>query len=214
MKKHELARLLSSASWILLAFSTVFMFITVGITYDSAAVLILVSALLLIGTFLATTYLLIQHRSLVRTGRGWVILLLALVASSYLVFDSALDGSPRLAAVFTLLYPNIVWALLVSTVMYLWHRDVGLCLSSLGILFFLWTVALIWRSEGNLIERSLNGLLEPVESSILWWWAPISCVIWWIVPAGIISFIAHTLRLILVELGPDDRSSETINHGI
>jgi len=63
-----------------------------------------------------------------------------------------------------------------------------------------WVLALAWRFQGNLMELWLFSLNYPDSTNPLWWFNPLICFLWWVLPLGIISFAGHTISILVKEM--------------
>jgi hypothetical protein len=191
---------LTRLAWGLLAFDVLLIFLMPADTsFDSLLLLIAYAAWLISTLIFAPTWLIFRYRAFFRTWLGWATPLVSLVCSSIVVQGVLRINHPNLSLLFSLLFVVSVWSFGVATAVLLWYRDVGLGLIAWGSLVMIWIVLFAWRIQGNLIELVLSSLSHPDQPSPLWWFNPLICIWGWIIPLGAISFLAHTLRLILRE---------------
>jgi len=156
-------------------------------------------AWLIVTLLAATTWLIIYHRRLFRLWPGWLMTVALLLFSSSVAQDVLPIHYPNLSLFFSLLFIISVWDFGIATAILLWYRDVGLGLIGWGGVVFIWAVLLSWRFQGNWVELWIDALNNLESSSPLWWLNTFLCVLGWIIPLGIVSFIGHTLRLFIRE---------------
>jgi len=201
MSKTSIGLWLTRVAWCVLALDTILILLVPTDVNPGNLLLLVVYALFLISSLvIGSSWLLIHYRTFFGTWLGWAVPILVFVLSG-MVYGGVLPvRHPNLSLFFMLLFIVSGWCIGVSTAILLLCRDVGLRLIGLGSVIMIWALALGWRSQGSLIQLYLSSLTSSNEPSPLWWLNTLMCIIGWIIPLGIISFLAHTLRLIWREL--------------
>ncbi len=198
--KNSLIKFLTWLAWGLILFDLALIFlIPTEISSDSLLWPIAYLTWLVITLLMATTWLIIRHRRLFRSWLVW-LMTIAISGFSSLVVQSILSvEQPNLSFFFSLLFIIGLWCSMVATAILVYYRDVGLSLIGWGSVVFIWALVVGWRFQGSLIELWVGTLNNPEAPSPLWWLNNLLCFVWWIVPLSIISFLGHTLKLIIHE---------------
>lgn len=200
MKRTGLILWLTRLALGLLTFDLLLIFVVpVDTNFDSLLLLVAYTAWLIFTLVIASMWLMIRYRAFFRTWLGWVVPLILLILSSLVVQGVLPIRHPNFSLFFSMLFVVSVCSLGVATAILLWYRDVGLGLIAWGLVILVWVLLLGWRFQGNLIELSFFNLIHPDEPPPLWWFNPLMCILGWIIPLGVISFLGHTLRLIVCE---------------
>jgi hypothetical protein len=201
VKKSSLTLWITRLAWGLLSFDLLLIFIVPTDTniFDSLLLMIAYAGWLILTSIIASTWLIIRYRAFFHTWPGWAVPLILLILSSLVVQNVLFVSHSNLSLFFAMLFLTSVWSVGVATAILLWYRDIGLGLMAWGLAIFIWVVLLTWRFQGNSIELVLSSLNHPNEPSPLWWFNPLICIFGWIIPLGIVSFLGHTLRLIIRE---------------
>lgn len=198
MKRMSLSLWGTRLAWTLLAFDLLLIFaVPADADLGSLVLLLAYAGWLLASLVLASAWLLIRYRKLFRAWWGWLIPVLCLFLSSMVSQNILSVGNPNLSFFFALLFIVSGCCVGVATAILLWYRDVSLSLMAWGTVIVMWALVFAWRFQGNLIELSLQSLAHPDEPSALWWFNSLLCLGGWIFPLGVVSFLAHTVRLIL-----------------
>jgi len=77
---------------------------------------------------------------------------------------------------------------------FLWHKDKSLQLFAWTSIVYLWGIVITWRIHGNMIHHWMTN------SDKLWWFNPLTIIVFWILFFCIISFIKHSYCMIRNEL--------------
>lgn len=199
MNKKLLTLWLTRLAWGLLFFDLLLILVVPDDTSFGNLLLLIAYMIWLVLTLLvASTWLTIHYRAFFRTWVGWAIPLVLLAFSS-LVVQGVLSIS-HLGFFFSMLFVVSFWCIGIATGILLWYRDVGLGLIAGGTILVVWVLLFVWRFQGNLIELFILSLNHPNESSPFWWFGLLACVFDCIAPLSILSFLVHTIRLIVREL--------------
>ena len=152
----------------------------------------------LIGSLAAAaTYSIMYYRVFFRRWIGWFTALSVMLFSDLVVQDIIPIKTPPLPFFFLMLFLTSFWAVGPASAVLLWQRDVGLKFFAIGSIVIVWTVTLAWQHQGNIFQLILQVIQQP---KILWWMPPWLCLCIWIAPMGILGFLGHTIRLIIVEI--------------
>ncbi len=200
MRKATLTLWLTRLAWGLLIFDVLLIFVVPADTHFGSLLLMIAYAAWLILTLVITSvWLMIRYRAFFRTWPGWAVPLITLILSSLVIQGILPVSHPNFSLFFSMLFVVSVCSAGVATAILLWYRDVGLGLIAWGLVILVWMLLFSWRFQGNLIELFFSSLIHPDKPSPLWWWNSLVCVCGWIIPLSVISFLGHTLRLILRE---------------
>jgi len=200
MRTSSITLWLTRLAWGLLLLDLILIFVVpTDASFGSLLLLIAYALWLILSLMAVSTWLIIRYRELFRRWPGWATPIVVLILSS-MVFQGIWPvGHPNLSFFFTLLFVVSMWSVGVTTAILLCYNDVGLGMIAWGSAIMIWVLMLAWRFQGNLIELSFFNLIHPDERPPLWWFNPLFCVFGWIVPLSAVSFLGHTLRLILRE---------------
>lgn len=201
MKQSTLFLWLTRFSWGLILLNVVLIFIMPTTINDSTTLILvyLYAVWLIITCILASTWLIIYYRNFFQHWPIWMAMLILMILSSLAMQGIKSDSFPHLSLFAAVLFMTTFWDIGVSTAVLLWRRDVGLRLVAGWTIIIIWALTLSWRIQGNLIELWLSSLNHSGEMMPLWWLNTLFCASCWIVPIGLIGFVAHTLRLIIRE---------------
>jgi hypothetical protein len=199
MNKSVLNLWPTSLSWGLLILDLLLILIVGNMKFDNPLLLLGLAAWLIITPIAACTWLMIRYRAFFRTWPGWTTPIILLIFSSSVVQGALPIGLGNISLIFSILSIVSLYAVGLATAILLWYRDVGLKLVAWWTVIVIWTLTLAWRYQGNLIELAFYKLIHPNEPDPIWWFGPFMCILWWIIPLGIISFLGHTLRIIIRE---------------
>ena len=201
MNKTSVSLWLTRLAWGVLALDTILVFL-VPTEINSGNWLLLVGyALFLISSLvIAASWIVIHHRAFFRTWPGWATPTLVFVLSGMVQGGVLPVRHPNVSFFFTLLFIVSGWCIGISTMILLYYRDVGLQLLGWGSVVMIWAMLLGWRFQGDLVQLYVSSLTQSNMPSPLWWLNSLMCVLWWIIPLGIIGFLVHTVRLIWREL--------------
>lgn len=191
---------LTRLAWGLLVFDIFLIFVVPADTnFNSLLLLIVYAAWLIFTLIVVSTWLVIRYRIFFRTWLGWISPLISLIVSSLVVQGVLSIPYPNLSFFVSMLFIVSAWSFGVATLVLLWYRDVGLGLIAWGSAIVVWLMLFAWRFQGNLLELWLSSLNYPNEPSPLWWFNPLTCILGWIIPLGILSFLGHTIRVLIRE---------------
>lgn len=186
-------------AWALIVLD-MFLVLAIG-DVNCANVLLFLIVMWLIPTLIgASTWLIIHYRAFFKTWLGWIIPFISLFLSGLAVQASPGIDLGCFASLAVFVFLTSFWGIIPITIIYQRHNDVGLKLIAWGSIIVVWSFVFAWRLQGNLIEALLRNLSPSAPSLQLWWLNPVICIIWWVIPVGIISFLYHTIRLIVHEL--------------
>lgn len=200
MKKSNFSLWLSRLAWGILCLDVLLIF---AVPTDMSNTLLLTIAYvgwLILSLITASTWLIVRYRCFFSCWLGWSIPIIVLVFSNMLSLGILRVRQSNLSLFFLLLTVVSGWSIGVATVVFLWHKDKGLRLMGWGSVMIIWVFLFAWRFQGNLFELWIFSLNNPNAVVPLWWVNPMMCVFGWIFPLGLIGFIAHTVRLIAIEL--------------
>jgi len=158
---------------------------------------------LILTSLLAVSWLTFAYRSHFQSWLGWIFSLSLMVISFFFTMGITLQIPSRLSLFFAILVFPASWLLFLSTIILLWHRDVGLLFLSWIPVLYVWSAFLAWRYQGNLIELWLSNLNQADGSSPLWWFSTLFCLSSCVLPIAVISFLGHTVRLLVREFRQD-----------
>lgn len=200
MKKSNLGLWLTRIAGGLIILDLLLIFVVpAGITFGSLLLVIVYAAWLVFTLIIASLWLTIRYRGFFRTWPGWAIPLVLLVFSSMVVQGVLPVTHPNFSLFFAMLFVVSICSVGIATAILALYRDVGLGLVAWGLVILIWALLLSWRFQGNLIELSVYSLIHPGEPPPLWWFNQLMCILGCVFPLGVISFVGHTLRLILRE---------------
>lgn len=197
-KKSNLMLWLTRLSWVAITLNLLFIFIGPYLFGDmqlSDIYINLIVLWLILSSIGASTCLIICYKRFFARWAGWATPILLLIISIPVVEKAIPVSNSSLSLFFTVLSAVSIWSVGLATAILLWYRDAGLKLIAVGSVMFIWIVAIAWRFQGNLIE------LHFVSPSSLWWLTPFIYVAEWIIFLGFISFILHSIRLLMQEIG-------------
>jgi hypothetical protein len=146
-----------------------------------------------------STWFILRCRTLFRTWKGWLAIILSMVLSS-LSFQQVIASRslpPPLPFVVLVLTVVSFWAVGPATGVLLYYKDRGLSFFAWGLVIAVWMLTLAWRFQGNLLQLFWEFATQP---STPWWTPFFLCVLGWIVPLGLIGFVGHTIWLLIWEL--------------
>lgn len=159
----------------------------------------------IIGTLcVATTWLIFRYRAFFHTWIGWWSTFLMLFLSGAIA-QGAIPATPDvISSMFSFIQICSLWSLIPVTGLRLWRQDVGLRMVGWGILAVIWGFFGALRFEGNLIADFLLALSAPSQQQPFWWLSPLLCILWWVIPAGVIGFVGHSIRLLAHEFNDNN----------
>lgn len=205
-KKNTLSVWLTRLAWglivldVILSLIPTHIFIPGAMNAQTAVLLLFVIAIWIIGTLCAaTTWLIIHYRAFFRTWIGWIIPFPVLILSGAIAQGALPVKFEVLRSLSSMLQLVSLWSIIPITVLRLWHKDVGLRMASWGSLLVIWGYFGAWRYKGNLIEGFLLSLSDPSQIQSFWWFSPLMCIFWWVIPISIVGFVGHTIRLLICE---------------
>lgn len=147
---------------------------------------------------LITACEILRYRRWFRLWSGWAALLLFMMLSN-LVFQQFVSEAslpppfPFFALVLAMMS---FWAVLPGTSVFLWYKDLGLPFFAWGLAMVAWFLTLVWRFQGNIFELLLAFVKQP---AMPWWMPFFLCMAYIILPVSLISFIGHSLGLLVRE---------------
>ncbi len=151
---------------------------------------------ILVSIFCAAM-LVILYRWFFAQWRGVAICVVTLGVGRWTTATGLMTGRAQLAVLVLTLDAMLVLGICLALM--LWKRDAGLPLVGWALVGFIWTMLIVNRVQGDIVEvllRSMgNASIYPT-----WWLDPFFCFLWWAVPLGVLSFLWHTLRLIRKEV--------------
>lgn len=157
----------------------------------------------ILTSLLAVSWLTFAYRSHFQSWLGWIFSLSLMVISFFFTMGITLQIPSRLSLFFAILVFPASWLLFLSTIILLWHRDVGLLFLGWIPVLYVWSAFLAWHYQGNLIELWLSSLNQADGSSPLWWFNTLFCLSSCVLPIAVISFLGHTVRLLVREFRQD-----------
>ena len=201
MKKSSFLTWVTRLSWALVFLDLLLIFLVpTKIDTDNLTLMIAYAVWLILTVFLATTSLMIIYRGLFQSWVGWVIPIIILVFSTLVSSGPFQIHNPRLSLLYILLTIASMWGVGVATIIFLWYQDYGLKLVASALVIFTWTSFFVWYFQGNLFDLLIASINQPEMSSPFWWLNSLFCVLWWIIPVGISSFVVHTFRILASEV--------------
>jgi len=78
--------------------------------------------------------------------------------------------------------------------LYAYQRGASLKFMAWGSIVFMWSILLAWKMTGNLLEKWIGNM--SASSNDLWWLYAVMYGTAWIVAAGMIAFLAETMRVL------------------
>ena len=198
MKKSSFLTWVTRLSWALVFLDLLLIFLVpTKIDTDNLTLMIAYAVWLILTVFLATTSLMIIYRGLFQSWVGWVIPIIILVFSTLVSSGPFQIHNPRLSLFYILLTIASMWGVGVATIIFLWYQDYGLKLVASALVIFTWISFFVWYFQGNLFDLLIASINQPEMSSPFWWLNSLFCVLWWIIPVGISSFVVHTFRILV-----------------
>ena len=155
---------------------------------------------LFITLLLATTSLMVIHHESFQSWVGWITPIIILFFSNLFSSGYIQVNNSGLSFFYILLTIFCMWGVGVATIIFLWYRDYGLRLVASALVIITWIGFVVWNIQGNLFDLLIKNMNQPEVPSPLWWLNPLFCVLWWVIPIGIISFVVHTFRIIAKEI--------------
>ncbi len=201
-EKSTLSRWLTWFSWGVIIFDLFIIFFMAEINFGNAQLLLFIcAAWLILSLIVAATCLIVQYRKFFQTWTGWATPILLFIIGNMVVYRIIPVNIPSLILLFALIALVSFWCICPATMVFLWYRDVGLKLVAWGSVIIVWIMMFAWRFQGNLIELIFSGFsnMNSNSPSPLWWLNVLMCITLWIIPLGFISFLGHTIRLIMQE---------------
>lgn len=201
VKRSGLAKWLVRLSWSWLAFDLVLVF-AAPVQYQAGeiALLLLISAWLFLSLLGAVTCLMVVYRSSFQSWLSWAVLVMVLLIASLLSGLGSGIAGPHISLLLTLLHLMSIVAVGVGTAIFLYYRDASLSMLAWFSMISIWLMVFAWKGYGNLIEIMLLSAGQPAAGAPVAWLGSLWCLAFWIIPIGIISFLGHTIRLVLREL--------------
>ena len=199
MRKSRLTRWLTRLAWAVVGVDVASIFFAPPVSDDNLLLQIVYLLGITLSLATASTWLVIRYRKIFSTWPGWAATVLVYILSNVVVQNVLPVSNPLLADLFVILFIAGGWAFIISTILLLLRRDVGLQVAAWGGAIIIWTYVFAWRFQGNLIELELMTMTHPNDRSPLWWLHQLMCIFGALFPLGAISFVWHTFRLILRE---------------
>lgn len=193
---------LTRFAWLVIAADLVFLFFACEVRSENQMVLLAWAVGLILSLLAASTWLIIAYRRIFHHWYCWIMPPLLFIISSYVTQGAIPISYTPLSFFFTLLGIVSLWAVGLTTAIFLWRNDDGLKILAWSSVGTVWLVALAWRLHGNLIELSFTMLSLPDELSPLWWIYPLFPLMIWLIPLTLLSIAGHTIRLIHQEIQP------------
>lgn len=165
------------------------------------SLLLVVSVVLLFFPVLIGIGLALLYRHTWQHWPIWIMTLLITLIAGTLSQNPVTIGPFALQGVAILIFIGGLTALLTAVVRLLFQRDIALALFAGLSLSLMWGLVLWWRLGGDLILALLNSLQNPTAASIPTFWLSVvmmsgMCLF----PLLVLSFVAHSLRLLRNEL--------------
>ena len=199
--KSRLFLWVKQLSWALILLDLILIFLVpTEINSNNFAFMLTYGIWLFITLFLATTSLMIIYRSHFQYWVGWIISIIILVFSNFFSSGHIQVNNSRLSFFSIMITIFSMWGVGVATIIFLWYRDYGLRLVASALVIITWIGFLVWNVQGNVFDLLITSVNQPEISSPLWWLYPLFCVLWWIIPIGISSFVVHTFRILASEV--------------
>jgi hypothetical protein len=165
----------------------------------AALQLLIYCALVPLSLFLAVAWLVWVYRSQFARLRGWLAVVLLFVAISLL--QTFQQAAPSLSLLLPVLLLTAMWLVLLASTVFLSKHDAGLSIIAWTSLLGIWFLYLLWRSQGNLIMHLL-AFMEPTNRPLaIQFLEPLFFLSACLLPLGFFSFLGHTLRLLIKEMG-------------
>lgn len=201
MKTSLLIQWLTYAVWGIMSFDLLLVFIIpVEIDANNWEWIIVFIAWEFLSLWFSVTWLIIFYRSFFSSFLGWMTPVVCLVSTNFWVGGGSPIQNARVDMLISLAFVTSIWAVGVTTALYLWHHDHGIQLCGIFLLLFMWTLVFLYRAHGNLMETMLLNIIRSDVPSPLGWLNPFFCILGWLIPLGIVSFLIHTIRLFASEL--------------
>ncbi len=165
--------------------------------------IILISLLLFLGLLSGQLLLVWGYRSHLHK-TGLVVWAVGLLFVSFLIYTQPSLANHRLLPIQFLTTINIVWLFSYIFVLgfilalHLYYRDHSVLFIALVLLMLVWANLIFFTRTGsdNFFAHLLNGEMPPLLLTLI-------CLVFWIIPLGIVSFLLHTAKIVNKELNPD-----------
>ncbi len=197
------SQLLTRLAWGMVLLNIALVFVVPGDTFTTLAQGLAYVGWLTLTSMLAISWLAFIYRSYFQSWSGWVFSLVLVMISFFFTIGTTLHLPFQLDFFFSILVLPTLWLLFLSTIILLWRRDVGLLFLSWIPILYVWSVFLAWRYQGNLIKLWLNSLSQSGTPSPLWWLNTLFCLSSCVLPIAAVSFMGHTVRLLVHEFRQD-----------
>lgn len=196
MTKIGLVRWLGRAAWAGLGIEVVLWFVLSDVSIENLPLLLAMSIVLILGTWLCAVALIVRYRRFFGTWYGLAILITAMALVNWGRSVAPPGGVTGLLLMGTL---GLIVALPTGTALLLWRRDASVVLIGLALLTFVWGSLLASVPHGGPIRVWLQYLTGS-ETGQFWWFETLTCLLMLILPMGSLAFLVHLIRLTLKEL--------------
>lgn len=198
----------------LLLFSTLLVIIT-GSFFSgglSPAVVILLAVIIFLSMLAGQLLVILQYRHLFRRV-GSVLLAMALLILGLFIYTR-----PSLAGgqvfVETLYQLHIIWlaayilAIGLILALYFYYHDRSIRFISLILLLYVWGNLIYFTRSGSaaFFSQLLTGQMPPLLTAL-------TCLLFWVIPLGIISFLLYSAKIIGRELNPEQIAVQKFDQG-
>ncbi len=192
----QVERWLGWAAWVGLGIEALLWFTLSDASIENLPLLLLTSAVLILGTWLCAVALVVRYQRLFSAWYGFAGLVVALALANWGRGSAASGGVMGLLLMGTL---GLMVALPTSMVLLLRRRDVSVELVGLALLAFVWGSLLASVPHGGPIRAWLQYLTSP-ETGQFWWFETLTCLLMVTLPLGGLAFFMHLLRLVVKEV--------------
>jgi hypothetical protein len=169
---------------------------------DQLALLLGLVGYLLISSILVPIILAVVHRAAFTRWWVWPLLIGLWLLGGTVGLNNRLPGWLTLPA--TLLFMGCMVLLLAGCGILLFQRDLALPLMGIISLALVWSAAIAWQTQGDLIGQIFGMMFNTANPSISLMWVLILVnTMICLMPIAALSFLAHTIRAVRREIDGD-----------
>ncbi len=196
MKKFVDARRITIWLWGIVALDIVIIFVTAGWQFRSLALLLALSAWLLLSVGGTAVGLTICYRRHLAHWRIWLILSGLWLGGALVLQGFIHIPQASLSLLSTMVFLFSWLSLFVALCIRLYQRDFGIALIGWTTAICVWSALLMWRAYGDLIEAIFQAMERPGQVSPVGLLNLLFSTACCLIPLALLSFAWHTCVLL------------------
>lgn len=196
MRKYIDLRRVTVWLWGIVALDIVIIFVVAGWQFSSLGLLLALAAWLLLSMGGAAIGLTFCYRRYFAHWWTWLALLALWVAGALVVHEDIKIPQAALSFLLTMLFFCGGLSLLIALCLRLYQRDFGISLIGWMTVICIWSIVIMWRVYGDLIEAMFQSAERPSQPSPVWWSSLLLSSACCLVPVALLSVVWHTIVLL------------------